>query len=73
MELQFDDFVVVDFIIFMIFGKFCNFLSIMLNKPIFPCFQFAHFLLDCGTKHVCILHNGFNILHAYVPNVLITS
>lgn len=36
-------------------------------------FQFAHFLLDCGTKNVCILHKGFNILHSYVPNVLDTS
>lgn len=38
-----------------------------------PLFQFAHFLLDCGTRKVCILHNGFNILHSYVPNVLETS
>ncbi|XP_031638204.1 TBC domain-containing protein kinase-like protein isoform X2 [Contarinia nasturtii] len=34
---------------------------------------FAHFLLDCGIKKVCILHSGFNILHSFVPNVLETS
>lgn len=35
--------------------------------------QFSKFLVDCCVARVAVLHNGFNILHAYCPNVLTSS
>lgn len=36
-------------------------------------FQFSKHLLECGTARVCTLHNGFNLLHSFVPNVLLST
>lgn len=40
---------------------------------IFSSIQFSLYLLECGVARVCALHNGFDILHSFVPNVLISA
>lgn len=43
------------------------------NSNIFSSIQFSLYLLECGVARVCALHNGFDILHSFVPNVLISA
>ncbi|XP_061390191.1 TBC domain-containing protein kinase-like protein [Musca vetustissima] len=35
--------------------------------------QFSKYLVECGVPRVCILHQGFNILHSIEPNVLVSN
>ncbi|XP_055913652.1 TBC domain-containing protein kinase-like protein [Eupeodes corollae] len=34
---------------------------------------FSKFFVECGVEKVCILHNGFSILHAIEPNILLST
>lgn len=34
---------------------------------------FSKFFVECGVKNVCVLHNGFSILHAIEPNILLST
>uniref|UniRef100_T1GJ66 Rab-GAP TBC domain-containing protein n=1 Tax=Megaselia scalaris TaxID=36166 RepID=T1GJ66_MEGSC len=34
---------------------------------------FSKFLVECGVPRVCVLHNGFDILHTIVPNILLSK
>ncbi|XP_075156009.1 TBC domain-containing protein kinase-like protein [Haematobia irritans] len=35
--------------------------------------KFSKFLVECGVPRVCILHQGFNILHSIEPNILFSN
>ncbi|XP_023293104.2 TBC domain-containing protein kinase-like protein [Lucilia cuprina] len=34
---------------------------------------FSKFLVECGVPRVCVLHQGFNILHSIEPNILVSN
>ncbi|XP_013107196.1 TBC domain-containing protein kinase-like protein [Stomoxys calcitrans] len=34
--------------------------------------EFSRFLVECGVTRVCILHQGFNVLHSIEPNILVS-
>lgn len=54
-------------------SKMLNYIDYNLGDLFICSLQFSKFLVECGIPRVCILHQGFNILHSIEPNILASN